>query len=199
MASFTDGLTLEDYISSSYENALDQELRASGYPEHILKLDDAEISFVASLRGVDASAVDPNLLSQSESSQVLAYRANQNCAYTAIRSEYESAKKFLLECKQQAYVLPWFRHVILFRGPTPEEWLDHRIDMETIDEEAKSVAARETVTRRMNRKRTFAQKMTLCPQVLPTENLSLLDSIYSYVVMVAIDGDRADALKIKGP
>ncbi len=199
MASYTEGLTLEDYISVAYENALDQELRASSYPAQSLRLDDAEIALVASLRQCSVADVNPNLLSQQEAAQILSYRAERNTLYVQIRSEYDACAKFVTECKAQPYVLPWFRHVILFRAPTDEEWLDHKIDLETIEEEAKKLAPRETATRRINRRRSFAYKCVLWPSVLPTENLSLLDSVYGYAISIAIDGERVDALKIIGP
>jgi len=187
------GLTLEQYKEYYLQEEMKQVAKSAGFPEQVLVLTEDEKKIVADLRNDGQVVVTAN---DFESMDIIKYRAENSPSFISLLDDLEKCKKIINDLKCQAYFVPYFRHVILVRCPTQEEFDDHREKLEIIEEERSKVVPAETIRKRKATKQIFISKMIIFPRVLPTEKLDLLDTIYALILQIASDYQEVQYLKL---
>lgn len=202
---FNSGMTLQQYKDAMFQNAKIEVCTICKYPDVDLVLNEEEEAFITKYRfeqtGEDYKP--GTSLTIDEQLQIIDIRAKNFEQYKDLEKSVEAAIAASKNIKQECYFLPWTRSVILIRKPTLDEYDNHIIDLNVIEDESKNVPARETAMKRHQMRQLYARKLVVFPSAQKLTELcqikpDLMGNIYTTSMNLANDQMKFEVLKYKG-
>ena len=199
------GMSLAEYRDTMKFNIKFQIQKNCNWPDSDLVLSVDERKFICQSRSeteqqqVDEDHITGSDLTIAEAEKIIDMRVESASSWQEFEKSYSAAEVALKDkdlTERDYYVMPYFRHVIVFRKPTQSEYDEHQITLEDIDQ-AKNFSSKDTIRRRRQSKIDFVNNMLVYPKKLPGDKLNITDQSYIFIIQVSCDEEMTQFVKIR--
>jgi hypothetical protein len=204
-------ITIEEYKQMFFVHNVQELKKKFNYPETELELSFDEIKLVIEMRSEGLSDEDKERetlqfesdvfeLTYTEAEKVLKHRVNNLESYKSLCADIARVEGGL-KTKEDCWVFPYYRNLIVVRTPSQGEWELHKCELDELELKMNrnKLSEKDYVASTYNLKFDFVKRMLVFPTYmsLPTANLNIKDELYKYILAIATDREGMDYLKVK--